>query len=58
MGDWRAFRAKLVADSGSGNWAARMAQANLQLLQMQARAAVRWRGGCLQAGWGSAGCRR
>ncbi|KAL4856413.1 hypothetical protein ACK3TF_003210 [Chlorella vulgaris] len=37
MGDWRAFRAKLVADVGVGKgWAARQAQQNLQLLEMQA----------------------
>lgn len=49
LGDWRAFRAKLVADSGSGGWAARQADANQQLLQIQVRV-------CLQppgagAGW-------
>ncbi|KAL4440337.1 hypothetical protein ABPG75_003338 [Micractinium tetrahymenae] len=33
--DWRSFRARLVAQSGDGGWAARQAESNLQLLQMQ-----------------------
>lgn len=36
LGDWREFRAKLVADEGVGRgWAARQAQQNLQLLESQ-----------------------
>ncbi len=35
LGDWRAFRAKLVAESGAGGWAARQAEDNRQLLQIQ-----------------------
>lgn len=35
LGDWRAFRAKLVAESGDGGWAARQAEDNRQLLQIQ-----------------------
>lgn len=35
LGDWRAFRAKLVAGSGDGGWAVRQAEDNRQLLQIQ-----------------------
>ncbi|PRW39208.1 transcriptional regulator [Chlorella sorokiniana] len=38
LGDWRAFRAKLVAESGDGGWAARQAEDNRQLLQIQSPA--------------------
>jgi hypothetical protein len=43
-GDWRAFRAKLVAQ-GSG-WAARQAQQNLDLLEEQASNAVTLHAAC------------
>ncbi|KAF6253736.1 hypothetical protein COO60DRAFT_1545112 [Scenedesmus sp. NREL 46B-D3] len=34
-GDWREFRAKLVADAGKVNWASRVSEENSKLLQVQ-----------------------
>uniref|UniRef100_A0A383VTF1 YqgE/AlgH family protein n=1 Tax=Tetradesmus obliquus TaxID=3088 RepID=A0A383VTF1_TETOB len=34
-GDWREFRAKLVADAGKVNWASRVSEENSRLLQVQ-----------------------
>lgn len=35
MGDWRAFRAKLVAQSGESEWSARRSDDNMSLLEIQ-----------------------
>jgi hypothetical protein len=35
MGDWRAFRAKLLAQSGESEWSARRSEDNMRLLETQ-----------------------